>query len=103
MINSSFGLLADPTRRQILDELVKGERSAGALVKLLKKKQPTVSKQLRVLREAGLATVRIDAQRRIYKLNPDGLKEIDAWLAPYRVLWENRLDDLERTLATMEK
>ncbi len=99
---TSFALLADPTRRRLLDELRKGERSVGALVEQLKMNQPAVSKQLRVLREAGLASVRVDAQRRIYRLNPEGLREVDEWLAPYRVFWEERLDAMERTLNSME-
>ena len=99
---TSFELLADPTRRRLLDELRKGEHSVGALVERLEMNQPAVSKQLRVLREAGLATVRVDAQRRIYRLNPEGLKEIDAWLAPFRAFWEGRLDAMERTLESME-
>ena len=81
---TAFELLADPTRRRLLDELRRGEQSVGSLVERLKMNQPAVSKQLRVLREAGLASVRVDAQRRIYRLNPDGLREIDEWLAPYR-------------------
>ncbi len=99
---TSFDLLADPTRRQFLDELRKGECSVGTLVEQLKKKQPAVSKQLRVLRDAGLALVRVDAQRRMYRLNPEGLREVDEWLAPYRAFWEGRLDAMERTLETME-
>lgn len=99
---TTFELLADPTRRRMLDELRTGERSVGELVERLGMSQPAVSKQLRVLREAGLATVRADAQRRIYRLEPRGLKEIDEWLAPYRVFWEDRLDALERTLDSME-
>lgn len=97
-----FDILADPTRRRVLDELRRGERSVGALVERLGMNQPAVSKQLRVLREAGLASARVDAQRRIYRLEPAGLKAIDEWLAPYRVLWEDRLEDLERTLDSME-
>lgn len=99
---TSFALLADPTRRRLLDELRKGERSVSALVKRLRMNQPAVSKQLRVLREGGLASVRVDAQRRIYRLNPEGLREIDEWLEPYRVFWEERLDAMERTLESME-
>ncbi len=99
---TSFELLADPTRRRVLDELRKGERPVGSLVKRLKMNQPAVSKQLRVLREAGLASVRVDGQRRIYRLNPEGLREVDEWLAPYRVFWEERLDAMERTLDSME-
>ena len=99
---TSFELLSDPTRRRLLDELRKGESSVGDLVKRLKMSQPAVSKQLRVLREAGLASVRADAQRRIYRLVPEGLKEVDEWLAPYRGFWEERLDAMERTLESME-
>jgi len=99
---TSFELLADPTRRRLLDELREGERSVGALVERLRMSQPAISKQLRVLRDAGLASVRVDAQRRIYRLRPDGLREIDEWLAPYRAFWEGRLDAMERTLDSME-
>lgn len=99
---TSFELLADPTRRHLLDELREGERCVGALVERLKKSQPAVSKQLRVLREAGLVSVRVEAQRRIYRLDPEGLREVDEWLAPYRVFWEERLDAMERTLNSME-
>ena len=101
-MSTSFELLADPTRRRLLDALRVGEQSVGALVKRLRMKQPAVSKQLRVLREAGLASVRVDAQRRIYRLNPERLREVDAWLAPYRAFWEGRLDAMERTLDSME-
>ncbi len=101
-MTSSFELLADPTRRRLLDELRNGERSVGALVRRLKMNQPAVSKQLRVLRDAGLASVRVDAQRRIYRLHPEGLREVDEWLAPYRAYWEERLDAMERTLDSME-
>ena len=99
---TSFELLADPTRRRVLDELRQGERSVGELVERLEMNQPAVSKQLRVLREAGLASVRVDAQRRIYRLEAGGLREVDDWLAPFRVFWEERLDALERTLDSME-
>ena len=102
MATTVFELLADPTRRRVLDELRTRERSVGELVDLLGMKQPTVSKQLRVLREAGLASVRVEAQRRIYRLNPDGLREVDEWLAPYRAIWDRRLDALEQTLDSME-
>jgi DNA-binding transcriptional ArsR family regulator len=99
---TTFELLADPTRRRVLEELRRGERSVGDLVERLGMSQPAVSKQLRVLREAGLASVRIDAQRRIYRLEPGPLQEIDEWLAPYRAYWEGRLDELEQTLDAME-
>ena len=97
-----FELLADSTRRRLLDELRKGERSVGELVQRLGMSQPAVSKQLRVLRDSRLATVRVDAQRRIYRLNPDGLREVDDWLAPFRAFWEERLDAMERTLESMK-
>lgn len=99
---TSFELLADPTRRRVLDELRAGEQSVGELVERLQMSQPAVSKQLRVLREAGLASVRAEAQRRIYRLEPRGLREIDEWLAPFRAFWEDRLDAMERTLESME-
>lgn len=99
---TTFELVADPTRRRMLDQLRHGERSVGELVASLGISQPAVSKQLRVLREAGLASVRVEAQRRIYRLEPGRLEEIDAWLAPYRRYWNERLDALERTLGEME-
>ena len=101
MINA-FDLVADPTRRRLLEELRDGECSVGSLVERLEMSQPAVSKQLRVLREAGLASVRRDAQRRIYRLNPAGLKELDEWLQPFRAFWERRLDAMELTLSSME-
>ena len=101
-MTTAFQLVADPTRRRVLDELRGGERSVGELVERLGMSQPTVSKQLRVLREAGLASARVDGQRRIYRLIPGGLREIDVWLAPYRAFWNERLDEMERTLETME-
>ena len=102
-MTTAFELLADPTRRRVLDELRAGERSVGDLVERLKMNQPAVSKQLRVLREAGLATVRVVAQRRIYRLDAAGLREVDEWLAPYRDFWNERLDAMERTLESMEE
>ena len=99
---TTFELLADPTRRRLLDELRKGECCVGSLVERLRMNQPAVSKHLRVLRNSGLASVRVEAQRRIYRLNPDRLRELDEWLAPYRAFWEKRLDAMERTLNTME-
>jgi DNA-binding transcriptional ArsR family regulator len=101
-VATAFDLLADPTRRRVLDALRSGERSVGELVERLEMSQPAISKQLRVLREAGLATVRVDRQRRIYRLEPGPLREIDEWMAPYRAYWEERLDELEETLDSME-
>ena len=91
---SPFEALADPHRRQILDMLRDGERPAGDLVDALPLSQPGASKHLRILRDAGLVTVRKEAQRRIYLLAPDRLAELDAWLAPYRKFWASRLDAL---------
>jgi DNA-binding transcriptional ArsR family regulator len=92
---SPFEALADPHRRQILDLLCGGERPAGDLVDALPLSQPGASKHLRILRDAGLVTVRKDAQRRIYRLAPGRLAELDAWLAPYRKFWSSALDALE--------
>ena len=93
-----FEILADPTRRRVLDLLIEDERTVGDLVEALRMNQPAVSKQLRVLREAGLVTVRIDAQRRVYRLRPEPLAEADAWLAPYRRFWRGRLAALKQRL-----
>jgi DNA-binding transcriptional ArsR family regulator len=95
---STFEVLAEPTRRRILDLLREGERSVGELVDRLTLSQPGVSKHLRVLRDAGLVEVRVEAQRRWYGLRPEPLTEIDAWLEPYRRLWAQHLDALERHL-----
>lgn len=96
-------MLADPHRREILDVLRAGERPVNDLVDLLDLTQPAVSKHLRVLREAGLVEVRQDAQRRWYRLRPEPLVEVDAWLAPYRRMWERSLDALERRLDVMDR
>jgi DNA-binding transcriptional ArsR family regulator len=95
---TTFDVLAEPTRRQILDLLLEGPRAVGELVKRLKISQPGVSKHLRVLREAGLVSVHTDAQRRIYELRTEPLEEVAEWLEPYRRLWSERLDALERHL-----
>jgi DNA-binding transcriptional ArsR family regulator len=98
---TSFQVLADPTRRRILDLLLERPRSVGELVEHLGLTQPGTSKHLRVLREAGLVAARQDAQRRWYELRPGPLTEIDAWLQPYRRLWTASLDALERHLDAM--
>jgi len=95
---SPFEALAEPNRRRILDLLRDGERPAGALVDALSISQPGVSKHLKLLREAGLVSARIDGQRRLYRLEGAKLAEVDAWLAPYRHAWADRLDALERHL-----
>jgi DNA-binding transcriptional ArsR family regulator len=99
---TTFEVLAEPRRRQILDLLRTGERPVGELVDALELSQPAVSKHLKVLRDAGLVEVRQDAQRRWYRLRPAPLVEIDAWLEPYRDLWRGRLDALEVHLDTMD-
>src|SRR5262245_12294970 len=96
-----FEVLAEPTRRQILDLLRDRERPVGEIVEQVGLSQPCVSKPLRVLREAGLVHVRQDAQRRWYGVSPAPLVELDTWLAPYRRLWNDRLDALERHLDAM--
>jgi len=94
----SFAVLADPIRRRLLDELRDGERPVGTLVETLRLSQPTVSKHLRVLREAGMVAVRAEAQQRCYRVVPEPLEDIDAWLSAYRKLWSDRLDALESRL-----
>jgi DNA-binding transcriptional ArsR family regulator len=91
-------VIAEPTRRRILDHVREHDRSVGELVELTGMHQPGVSRHLRVLRDAGLVDVRRDAQRRIYRLRAEPLAELDAWLAPYRTHWSGRLDALERHL-----
>ncbi|WP_020573877.1 ArsR/SmtB family transcription factor [Actinopolymorpha alba] len=98
---TTFDVLAEPTRRRILDLLLERPRSVGELVDQLGLSQPGTSKHLRVLRDNGFVRVRQDAQRRWYELRPEPLEEIDAWLAPYRRLWASRLDALERHLDSM--
>jgi DNA-binding transcriptional ArsR family regulator len=95
---TTFDVLAEPTRRRILDLLLDRERPVGDLVKRLKLSQPGVSKHLRVLRDAGLVSVRNEAQRRIYGIRPEPLAEAAEWLEPYRKLWAERLDALEKHL-----
>jgi DNA-binding transcriptional ArsR family regulator len=97
----AFETLAEPNRRRILDLLRASERPVGELVDALDLSQPAVSKHLRILREAGLVEARIDAQRRLYRVRPEPLRDIDAWLEPYRQMWERSLDDLERHLDAM--
>lgn len=95
--------VTEPGRRRILDLLRDRERLVGDLVDELGLAQPTVSKHLRVLRDAGLVEARPDAQRRWYRVRPEPLQELDRWLEPYRQLWVQRLDDLERHLDQMEE
>ena len=90
--------ITDPTRRRILDAVRGGECSVGELVEIVGMHQPGVSRHLKVLRDAGLVEARSDANRRLYRLRPEPLRELDAWLEPFRVEWSNRLDSLERHL-----
>ena len=103
MTATTFELVAEPTRRRILDLLRERARPVGELVKLLGLSQPGVSKHLRLLREAELVRVRRDGQRRWYELDPEPLAEVDEWLEPYRELWQDRLDRLERHLEETRK
>lgn len=98
---SAFDVLAEPNRRRILDLLREGRRPVGELADRLGLNQPAVSKHLKVLKEARLVEVQQDAQRRVYRLRPEPLLELDAWLEPYRALWSRRLDALEHHLDTM--
>jgi len=98
-----FETLADDTRRRILDLLRTRERAVGELVATLGMSQPGVSRHLRLLRDAGLVESRVDAQRRVYRLRAESLRELDAWLEPYRLLWSGRLDALEEHLASMKE
>ncbi|XVQ86009.1 ArsR/SmtB family transcription factor [Microbispora siamensis] len=100
-MSATFDVLAEPARRRILDLLLERPRLVGELTERLGLTQPGTSKHLKVLREAGLVRVRRDAQRRWYELCPEPLAEIDAWLAPYRRLWSESFDALERHLDTM--
>ncbi len=95
---SAYAALAEPHRRQILDLLRDGERAAGDLVAHLQLSQPGVSKHLKVLREAGLVAMRAQGKQRMYALRPEPLVEVDQWLQPYRELWSQRLNALERHL-----
>ena len=95
-----FEILAEPSRRRVLDLLLEQERTVGELVDALDMSQPAVSKHLRVLREAGLVEARVDAQRRVYRLRPEPLADVDAWLEPYRRFWRCKLASLQRHLAS---
>src|SRR5437867_1773589 len=98
-----FGIIAEPNRRAILSLLASSQRSVGELERQLRMPQPTVSKHLRVLREAGFVESTVDGQRRLYRLNPEPLQELDAWLAPFRRFWSAHVDALERHLDRMDR
>jgi DNA-binding transcriptional ArsR family regulator len=99
----TFAVLAEPTRRRILDQLRTSDRTVGQLAQTLRVSQPTMSKHLKVLREADLVSCRIAAQQRIYRLEARRLRELDRWLDPYRRLWTRHLDALERHLDSQEQ
>ena len=102
-MESSFAIVAEPNRRAILSLLLSSERSVGEIERTLRLSQPSVSKHLRVLREAGFVESRIEAQRRLYRLRPAPLMEIDAWIVPFRRFWSKHVDALEQHLEKMEK
>lgn len=101
-MTATFEVLAEPSRRRILDLLRLGELAVGDLVDATALSQPAVSKHLRILRQAGLVESRADAQRRIYRVRAEPLRAVDEWLAPYRQMWTSRLNALERHLEIME-
>jgi DNA-binding transcriptional ArsR family regulator len=101
-VESVFDVIAEPNRRAILSFLASSQRSVGEMERELRMAQPTVSKHLRVLREAGFVESTVDAQRRLYRLRPEPLIEIDAWLAQFRRFWSAHMDALERHLDRME-
>ena len=102
-VESVFEIIAEPNRRAILSLLVAAEQSVGEIERRLEMPQPTVSKHLRVLREAGFVDCTVDAQRRLYRLRPEPLQEIDAWLDQFRRFWSAHVDALERHLDRMER
>jgi DNA-binding transcriptional ArsR family regulator len=97
-VELAFGIIAEPNRRAILHLLASSERSVGEIERQLRMTQPAVSKHLRVLREAGFVEATVDAQRRLYRLKPEPLQAVDAWLVPFRRFWSAHVDALERHL-----
>jgi DNA-binding transcriptional ArsR family regulator len=102
-MDSAFEIIAEPNRRAILSLLASSEQSVGQIERLLRMRQPTVSKHLRVLRESGFVESTVDAQRRLYRLRPEPLRELDAWLAQFRRFWSAHIDALERHLDRMDR
>jgi DNA-binding transcriptional ArsR family regulator len=100
-MESAFAIIAEPNRRAILSLLSSSDRSVGEIEQQLRIPQPSVSKHLRVLREAGFVEARVDAQRRLYRIRPEPLMEVDAWLVPFRRFWSTHVDALERHLDRM--
>jgi DNA-binding transcriptional ArsR family regulator len=102
-VQSAFEIIAEPNRRAILNLLVSSQQSVGEIERQLRMSQPTVSKHLRVLRDAGFVESMVDAQRRLYRLRPEPFQEMDAWLAPFRRFWSAHLDALECHLDRMDQ
>jgi DNA-binding transcriptional ArsR family regulator len=102
-MESVFEIIGEPNRRAILSLLVSSQQSVGEIERQLRMPQPTVSKHLRVLREAGFVESTVDAQRRLYRLKPEPFQEVDAWLAPFRRFWSVHIDALERHLDRMDE
>jgi DNA-binding transcriptional ArsR family regulator len=102
-MESVFEIIAEPNRRAILRLLISSQQSVGEIERQLRMPQPTVSKHLRVLREAGFVESTVDAQRRLYRLKPEPFQEVDTWLAPFRQFWSAHVDALERHLDRMEE
>jgi DNA-binding transcriptional ArsR family regulator len=102
-MESTFEIIAEPNRRNILSLLASSEQSVGEIERRLRMPQTSVSKHLRVLREAGFVEARVEAQRRVYRLRPEPLMEVDAWIAPFRRFWTAHVDALERHLDRMEQ
>ena len=102
-MESAFEVIAEPSRRAILGLLVSSQQSVREIERRLRMPQPSVSKHLRVLREAGFVESTVDAQRRLYRLKPERLKEVDAWLEPFRRFWSAHVDALERHLDRMDQ
>ena len=102
-MESAFEIVAEPNRRAILSLLASSERSVGEIERQLRMTQPSVSKHLRVLREAGFVESAVDAQRRLYRLKPERLEELDAWLSQFRRFWSAQVDALERHLDRMDQ
>lgn len=100
---SAFEVIVEPNRRAILSLLATSEQSVGDIQRALHMPQTTVSKHLRVLRDAGFVQAKVDAQRRVYRVKPEPLKEVETWLAPFRQLWVTHVDALERHLDRLEK
>jgi DNA-binding transcriptional ArsR family regulator len=101
-VESVFEVIAEPNRRAILNLLVLSQQSVGEIERHLRMPQPTVSKHLRVLRDAGFVESTVDAQRRLYRLKPEPFHEVDTWLAPFRRFWSAHVDALERHLDRMD-